>query len=393
MASEMTSRERMLAAIEGREIDYAPCSFMIFAALRSRCESDEEFVRKQVEMGLDAVVPSYTWASTRGIEHRDAPGIDMRYPPDVEVRQWRQQRDDGPDILHKEYVTPNGTLKTEVVSTPDWPYPNHVPLLDDYLVPRARKFPIEGPDDLPALRHVLAPPHPEDVKRFRENARAAKELAGELELMTSGGMGVAMEAIGWLCGMEQGIFHAIDRPAMIDELAEIVHEWNRARMREVLAVGVDLLVHGAWYEGTDFWSPPMYERFILPYLKQAVELAHEAGTKFGYINTSGTMGILDYLLEAGVDVLIGVDPVEGMQTDMQAMREQVGDRMALWGGVNGFVTVEMGSNEEICDAVREAMETLGPKGFILSPVDNIRDESDETMQRVEWFIEAWQEMR
>ncbi len=393
MASQMTSRQRMLAAIEGRETDYVPCSFMIFAALRSRCKSDEEFVRKQVAMDLDAVVPSDTWASTRGQEHRDTPGIALRYAPEVQVRQWREQRDDGPDILHKEYVTPDGTLKTEVFASPDWPYPDYVPLFDDYLVPRARKFPIEGPDDLAALRHLLIPPHPEDVARFRENAARARALADELALMATGGMGVAMDAIGWLCGMEQGIFHAIDRPEMIDELAEILHEWNTARMREVLASGVDLFVQRAWYEGTDFWSPPMYERFIFPYLKQAVELAHEAGTKFAYINTSGTMGILEYLLEAGVDVLIGVDPVEGMQTDMRAMREKVGDRMALWGGVNGFVTVEMGSDEEITDAVREALEALGPRGLILSPVDNIRDESDEAMRRVQALIEAWRNMR
>jgi len=164
-------------------------------------------------------------------------------------------------------------------------------------------------------------------------------------------------------------------------------------MKEVLAVGVDLFVRRGWYEGTDFWSPPMYERFILPYLKREVEIAHEAGAKFGYINTSGTMGILGHLLEAGVDVLIGVDPVEGARTDMRAMREQVGHKLALWGGVNGWLTVEMGSPEEIEDAVNEAIERLGRRGFILSPVDNVCDDSDETMQRVEVFIEAWRRMR
>lgn len=393
MPGAMTSRERMLAALENRDVDYLPCSFMIFAALRSRCDSDEEFVRRQVEMGLDPVIPTATWASTRGQEHRDLPGIPMRYPPEVEVRQWREERDDAPDILHKEYVTPDGTLTTEVLATPDWPYPNHVPLCDDYLVPRATKFPIEGPEHLPALRHLLAPPQPQELAFFHENAARARALAEELELLVTGGMGVAMDAMGWLCGMQEGIFHAMDRPEMIDELAGIIHEWNLARMREVLATGVDIFVHRAWYEGTDFWSPPMYQRFIFPYLKEAVEITHDAGAKFAYINTSGTMGILDYLLAAGVDVLIGVDPVEGMQTDMQAMRERTGDRMALWGGVNGFVTVEMGADEEIRDAVREAIATLGPRGFILSPVDNICDESDQASQRVDTFIEAWRDIR
>jgi len=389
----MTSRERMLAALEGRETDYVPCSFMIFAALRSRCDSDAEFVRRQVEMGLDAFVATASWASARNPEHRDLPGIDLRYSPEVQVRQWREERSAAPAVLHKEYLTPDGTLKTEVLETEDWPHPGHVPLFDDYLVPRATRFPIEGPADLPALRHLLVQPNPDDVASFRANALRAKALAEELGLLLTGGMGLGLEAGAWLCGMEPLIFHAVDRPEMVDELAQILHQWNLARMDEVLALGVDLFTRRGWYEGTDFWSPPMYDRFILPYLKCEVERAHEAGAKFGYINTSGTMGILDHLLEAGVDVLIGVDPVEGAGTDMRAMREWVGNRMALWGGVNGFVTVEMGSDQDIRQAIRAATEALGPRAFILSPVDNIRDESDETMRRVEWFIRAWREMR
>ena len=78
---------------------------------------------------------------------------------------------------------------------------------------------------------------------------------------------------------------------------------------------------------------------------------------------------------------------------MRAMRAQVGDRMALWGGVNGFVTVEMGSDEEIRAAVRQALDELGPVGTILSPVDNIRDESDDALRRVDVFIAAWRDYR
>ncbi len=287
--AQMSSRQRMLAAIEGRETDYVPCSFMIFAALRGRCESDEEFVRRQVAMGLDAFVATASWASARNLEHRDVPGIDHRYPPQVRVRQWKEQggAESGlaprHGVLHKEYVTPDGTLKTEVMATEDWPYPDHVPLFDDYLVPRATKFPVEGPDDLPALRHLLGAPDPEAVEKFRANAIPAKALAQELDLLLTGGMGLGIEGGAWLCGMEQLIFHAVDEPEMVDELAEILHEWNVARMREVLAVGVDLFTRRGWYEGTDFWSPPMYERFVFPYLKREVELAHEAGAKFGYI--------------------------------------------------------------------------------------------------------------
>jgi hypothetical protein len=393
MAATMTSRERMLAAIECRETDYIPCCFMIFAALSGRCADDEEFVRRQVEMGLDAFVPTASWAVTRNPEHRDLPGIDLRFPPQVEVRQWREQRTDGPDILHKEYITPDGTLKTEVEATDDWPLPDYVPLFDDYLVPRARKFPVESIEDLAALRHLLPAPHPEDVAVFRARADRARDLADELGLLLRAGLGVGMDASAWLCGMEQVMIHAFDQPEFVDGLAGVLHEWNMLRMKDILAVRPDLFIRRGWYEGTDFWSPPMYKRFVLPYLKREVDLAHEMGAKFGYIHTTGTMGVLDFIMEAGVDVIIGVDPIEGMGTDMALMRERTRGRMALWGGVNGFVTVEMGADEEIRDAVAEAVDTLGPPGFILSPVDNVRDPSDDTMRRVDVFVDAWRRMR
>ncbi|MBD3293647.1 MAG: hypothetical protein GF393_12040, partial [Armatimonadia bacterium] len=273
------------------------------------------------------------------------------------------------------------------------PYPGHIPIMDDYLIPRARRFPVSEHSDLNALRWLLTPPDPDDVAAFCEASAGAKALADELGLLLTGGMGIGMDAAAWLCGQQELMFLAVDEPEMVDELSEIIHEWNAARMRGVLEVGVDVYIRRAWYEGTDFWSPQMFERFILPGLCREVEIAHEAGAAFGYINTSGTMAILEHLLDAGVDVLIGVDPVQGVGTEMRAMRRVVGERMALWGGVNAFVTVELGTDEEIREAVGTALDGLGPVGTILSPVDNIRDETDETMRRVDVMVEEWRERR
>jgi hypothetical protein len=67
--------------------------------------------------------------------------------------------------------------------------------------------------------------------------------------------------------------------------------------------------------------------------------------------------------------------------------------MCTWGGVNAFVTVEMGSPAEIDAAVREAIAALGPEGFILSPVDNIRDPSEKVWENVLALIESWKRYR
>ena len=54
-------------------------------------------------------------------------------------------------IMVKEYHTPAGTLRVKVRQTDDWRWGDHVPFLDDYIVPRSRKFLVTGSKDLDGL--------------------------------------------------------------------------------------------------------------------------------------------------------------------------------------------------------------------------------------------------
>ena len=131
----------------------------------------------------------------------------------------------------------------------------------------------------------------------------------------------------------------------------------------------------------------------MPRLKAEVDLAHERGARFGYICSSGTRPMLDAYLEAGIDVLIGVDPIQGTFTDMPLMRKKLAGRVCLWGGVSGAVTVEMGTEQDVRAAVRETIRTLGRDGFILSPVDNLTVDAPRTWQNVDHLIDEWQQCR
>jgi hypothetical protein len=169
----------------------------------------------------------------------------------------------------------------------------------------------------------------------------------------------------------------------------MIHAWNVKRMQVVLSAPVDLFIKRAWYEGCDFITPQFYRQAILPRLKVEVDLAHQHGAKFGYICTSGTKPMLDFYLEAGIDVLIGIDPIQGTYTDMALMKNKLGQRLCLWGGVSGAITVEMGTEEQVRLAVREAIKSMGPTGFILSPVDNITVDASLTWHNIEILKSEW----
>ena len=395
--TQHTSRERLLAAIDGPAAASVPCCFMIFSALRRQCKDEYEFVDRQLELGLDARVP--------------VGDLPIRFGAAVELSEEKEApAAGGTPLLRRTYRTPAGELTAVVKQTEDWPYGDRLPLFDDYFTPRAVKFPITGPSDLDALRHLLPEPRAEDITAFREQAAGQKAFAHDRGVAVAGGWGsghpaqgqeeglvggdvgtgTVVDALMWLCGGTEPLMWAYDEPAFLSALIGLIEDWNRRRIEIQLEVGLDIVVRRAWYEGTEFWSPGLFRQFILPGLARDVALAHQYGARFAYILTSGMMHIADALCEAGIDVIIGVDPGEGKGTTLQNTRDAFGGKVALWGGVSGPLAIEEGSEAQVRQAVEEAMECLAPTGrFILSPVDNVSAETEQARRNVRVFIDTW----
>ena len=67
-------------------------------------------------------------------------------------------------------------------------------------------------------------------------------------------------------------------------------------------------------------------------------------------------------------------------------------KVCLWGGVNGAITVEEGTEDDVRAAVRAALNTMrGVNGFILSPVDNITEITRNTWRNVDVLVRTWKE--
>jgi uroporphyrinogen-III decarboxylase len=392
--TELTSRERLLRALSHQPADYLPCCFMSFTALRQRChENLLELVKAERALGLDSFLFIPVAPRPQRPDHPDLRGLPVRFDPSVQTREWREEVGGASPLLHKEYTTPGGTLRTSVRISEDWPHGNHIPFVDDYQVPRAVKPLVTAREELTALRYLLTPPSPEDVERFRQEAQRAREFAAEQGVLLAGGWGVGLDMASWLCGFHNIALLIHDQPSLVAELLEMIHAWNLRRMEVVLSAPVDLYIKRAWYEGCDFILPRFFQEVMLPLFQKEVALAHDHGSLFGYICSSGTLPLLDLDLEAGIDVLIGVDPLQGTYTNMEVMKKKVGNRICLWGGVSGAVTVEMGSEEEIRAAIRQAVAALGPGGFILSPVDNITVDTPRTWKNIDVFIDEWRRLR
>jgi uroporphyrinogen decarboxylase len=188
-------------------------------------------------------------------------------------------------------------------------------------------------------------------------------------------------------GLQQMMYAAYDDPGFLHELLEQIMHWNHSRMQVTLESGIDLYIKRAWYENTDFWSPKSWRKFIYPTLKADAELAHSFGAKFGYIITANCMPLLEMIVEAGVDVIIGVDPAKW---NLTRTKEITAGKVCLWGGINGHLTIEQGNPDLVRQETLAAMQILAPgSGFILSPVDNVRQDDEKCRVNVGVLLETW----
>ncbi len=389
----MTSRERMLAAMSGEPVDYTPCSFMAFFNLRGRARDEVSFVEQQLAMGLDA----YTHVGYLGWSmHADA-----------RERVWSEREGDG-TVFCRHIDTPKGPLTQRVVQAEGWPTADNFDVFNDWVVPRATEVLVKPEQDLEKLPYLLGPFRDAEIRALRETAAVSRELARRHGVLQMGGWSscnssvrsddgvMGVDAMAWLSGFVDVMVLSLTRPDLMREYARIIHEWNARQIAVYLdETECDIVVRRAWYETTEFWTPSAYRAIVFPFLKREVDLVHQAGRKFGLITTSAFVPILDDILAAGVDVLIGLDPEEGKGTDLAEVKRRFrAKRRAIWGGVSGAVTVEQGTEADTDRAVGQAMRIIGEGGgFILSPVDNVRDDTPNAWRNTRRLIETWKRLR
>ena len=396
----MNSKERMLSALEGEKVDHIPCSFMLFYNLYDNCKSELEYITREIELGLEPHV------NVGHLNH--SMHLTGTLHPEAKYSEWTEV-EEGVKYFCRKIDTPAGTLTGRVKQWDGWPTEGDFPIFKDWIVPRSKEFLVKPEQDLEKLKYIFGPFKDTDIEKLREEAQAAKSIADQFGLLLVGGWkgnvntalqvdpGVmGCDAMAWLSGYEKVMELSLTQPDLIREYAAIIHAWNMKQIQIYLEVtSSDLIIRRGWYETTEFWTPKAYRTIIAPTLKREAELVHQAGKKYGYIITSAFMPILDDILGTGVDVLIGLDPKEGKGTNLQTVKEKfVAKNKSIWGGVSGPLTVEQGTEQETAEAVIQALQTLGQGGgFILSPVDNVRDDTPNAWKNTYKFIQTWKEHR
>jgi len=387
MGTKISSRERILTAIDCREPDHVPLlnrGGIPYRYWFSRRREDHPFrdqyerVIETLKLGVDDTVALY-------------PPFYLNKDIKIRVREEKPPTERYP-LLIKEYETPKGSLSKVVRKTSDWPHGDDIPLFDDYGVSSARSVKdwVENEEDLEALSCLFREPTDDELETFKEEAGHIHQFAEEHEVpiicIEDAKLG---SAAMWLCGFVNVIKYALKNQEFLHRLLDIIHGWDMLKTKYLVEYGgADVVVHYGWYDSTDFWSTKSYQTFLLPRLREEIAFVHGHKAKFGYTMASGAMPLLRTFREMGIDLLYGIDPIQGGY-DLMRTKEEIGDRVCLWGGVNSHVTLTLGNRHDVTTAVREAFSKLAPGGgFILSSVGTM-SYPQIPIESIEAMIEAW----
>ena len=212
MAKEMTSRDRILAALSLKEPDRVPI------AMR-RMEPMEHLWKDRFERALFL-------RDRFGIDDFITVGHAWPYDPSVkEERTWKTWGEKAYPLLVTDYQTPAGTLHAEVMMTEDYRV-DRLRLDADQLVPRMVDRPIKGRDDVARFRYLLGDPTCCNLAAWDETVRNhvafGRSEGFPIGFYMPSISGIAMKNIGVL----EIVVRAADGDPLVEELLDALLEWT-----------------------------------------------------------------------------------------------------------------------------------------------------------------------
>jgi hypothetical protein len=348
----MTSKERLMLALDGEKPDRLPASIHQWQDFHLENHMDGmtalEAFRK---VGLDAqiqfpgeVVPdSPTWKDETTVLGKN---------PDKKIARH---------TIH----TPEGTLffETESDQKTTW--------ITEHLIKRDEDiFLIEKFMPVPCLN--LQPV----VEKYDEIGDS-----GILRGFVWGDQGGCWQHAACLYNISDLILATYDKPDWVCELLRILLNKKLQYIESMKGAKFDLVETGGGSGSSTVISPKIFEEFCLPHDKLMHEALHDLGFKVSYHTCGGNLGIEEHIIATGADVSETLAPVSvGGNQEPWEFKKKVGDRIGLIGGLDQFNVLTTGSRAMIREKVFELFDKVGKNGgyicsasdhFFETPVENL----------------------
>ena len=359
--AEMTSRERLLTTIRHQEPDRVPISPRYYDYLLGveGCACWMHYLRFAQQVEIDPLIIVDAHANNYLLRYAgpydDLEGVDVA----VEIT-----KEPGCTLVRRRFQTPAG----ELTDLRRLPVDKRVIGFDHMIEPL-----VKDRRDLESIPFLL--PKPDTA--YLGDVALVTDMVGEQGMVeyrpTQGTDQFLVDAVG----VTGSLLLYYDDRDMLKELLRIFNAYTRAIMRRALEAGVEM-IFDAWYNCSMSvgWSPAQWREIFLPHIRLNVELTHSYGAIYHYYDDGNMARTLDYLAEAGVDVIETLSPPPLGDVDLASAKARIGDRVCLKGYVDQVNVVLPGTPSQIRETVRQAVEVAAPGGgFILGTADSIRPET------------------
>ena len=350
---EMTPRERLRTVIDGGIPDRVPATVHQWQVyhLKNYINVEDE-LDAFIMCDLDAVV-YLPWNLT-----------------EVKCDEWEvtrtvTKRDEETNAIKLIIKTPEGTLTQVSVGT-------------DYTISET-EYLIKQPEDIYLIKKYMP------VQKLDEDTVKKRKMQlgdrGIFRLFTNGPQGSPWQDACFYCGTENMIYKTFDSPDWTHEFLEILLEKKIEFYKKNIAPlkGMfDMIETGGGAASNTVISPDMFKEFCLPYDTRQHDIIHDIDENIAisYHTCGGMMKLLHLIPQNGCDFSetlsppgCGGDIRDGI--DENTVKETLGSKVKLMGGLNQIQVLTYGSKENIYKDVERAFNGYGKNGgYIMMPSDH-----------------------
>jgi uroporphyrinogen-III decarboxylase len=360
----MTSKERLMRAINREKPDRLPVSVHQWQGYHldtylggiSALEAFKKF-------GMDAQIQYFADMGQFWL-------VDADYSK-FSTKTWRDDVkviSDDPDnrINHHTIVTPEGTLtyKTEGDRKTTW--------ITEYL--------IKKDEDLELIRKYMPVPDLDHEPLAKIYDEVGDD--GIVRGFVWGDQAGCWQHAACLMDISDLIMKAIMEPDWVHNLMEILLEKKLRFIESMKGAKFDLIETGGGAASSTLVSPEMHEEFCLPYDRRMHDALHDLGFKITYHTCGGTFGIEEHIVANGTDCseTLAAKSIGGNQEPWD-LKEKVGNRLALIGGLDQHSVLTDGPADKIRSMVNKLFDKVGyDGGYICSCTDHFFDTPPENIQ-------------
>ncbi|MGQ9790747.1 MAG: uroporphyrinogen decarboxylase family protein [Armatimonadota bacterium] len=204
------------------------------------------------------------------------------------------------------------------------------------------------------LRNYQFPPIADD-NTFEQIAQTLQ--SPDRDWYSAPGGFILFERLQWLRTSEQLFMDLAEEPESLHELADRIVEWNIQHIHKWLRAGADAIFFADDWGAQDrlLISPRQWRSFFKPRYKRMFDVVKEAGRKIFFHTDGWTVDIWDDLIEIGVDVL---NPQHALMP-RDLLKEKLAGKVCVRSDIDRQYIIPFGTPEQVRQHVRETVELFG----------------------------------